>query len=156
MNDILLYSIIGVAAVILILLILVIAGKGDQVKKILGPIGILLVGLVAAFAVSKATSSSKREDEIREENERIKAEREKLKKEFDDLNAEMEKARDEFEAEDTRLEEIKEKVDAKREELKAAIDKEKEMDNSEWLNSLSEEERKKILGDIDSEITDVP
>lgn len=149
-----LYAAIGLGIVFLILLILAIAGKGETLRKWLGPIGGLVIAIVAIFGISAAAGGDNGDlEKIRAENERIRAELDKLKAESDALNAKVAQQKAEYEAKLTTLQTQLESKEADRQKLENELKNTMQQDPLTWLKSLPVEEQKKIVKEINDGIT---
>lgn len=150
--DILTYVGIGVAILFVVLLILAMSGKGEHLKSWLGPVGGLVVAIVAFLGLSKAGGNGDLE-KIRAENERIRKEMDRLKGEYDKVNADLAQAKSEYEE---KLKDLQGKLDdseATRDQLAEQLKSTADKDPIAWLKSLPDAERKKIISEINDDIT---
>ena len=148
-----LYAAIGLGIVFLILLILAIAGKGESLRKWLGPIGGLVIAIVAILGISGAAGGNGDLEKIRAENERIRAELDKLKAESDALNAEVAQQKAAYEAKLATLQSQLDDKEAARLKLENELKNTAQQDPLTWLKSLPIEEQKKIVKQINDGIT---
>ena len=151
MGNILLYVAIGLGIVFVILLILAAAGKGEGLRKWLGPIGGLVLAIVAFFGIKNATGG-KDLDKIHAENERLTKELARLKDESDKLNAKYAQDKSEYEAKIANLENSLATSEAEREKAAKELADTASKTPMEWFNSLPADDKKKIKDEIDKGI----
>lgn len=152
MNKILLYVIIGLGVVFVLLLILAIMGKGDALRKWLGPVGGILVAIVAIFGISKAGSGGGDLAKIRAENDRLEKELARLNQEAEAIKAQHEKDKAEYEAKLKSLEAQLATKSAETKELENKLANMAGKSPMEWFNSLSADDKTKIKSEIDKGI----
>lgn len=146
------YVAIGLGIVFLVLLILAMMGKGETLRKWLGPIGGLVVALVAIFGISKAGGSGDLA-KIRAENDRLEKELKRLNEQAEAIKTQHEKDKQEYEA---KLLDLQTKLAAKEAEAKELETKLSAAANKtpmEWFNELPAEDKTKIKDEIDKGIT---
>lgn len=152
MNDILIYVAIGLGIVFLVLLILALMGKGESLRKWLGPIGGIVVALVAIFGISKAGGSGDLA-KIRAENDRLEKELKRLDEQGKAIKDQHEKDKQEYES---KLQALETQLAAKDAEAKALENKLSAAANKtpmEWFNELPAADKSKIKEEIDKGIT---
>ena len=155
MKDILLYVAIGAGVLFLVLLILAIAGKGDSLRKWLGPIGGIIIAIVAVIGLMpKGGGKNDDLDKIKAENERIKAELAKLKQDEAALRAQYEKDKATYEKQLADLNGQLAIKEAERKKMEAQLSATASKSPMEWYNSLSEAEKAKIRSTIEGKIGD--
>lgn len=153
MGQYFLYAAIGLGILFLILLIFAFAGKHEQLRKWLGPIGGLVIAIVAIFGISSAGGGSDDLDKIKAENERIEKELERLKAESAALNEQVAKQKAEYEAKLASLQAQLDQKEADRLALEKQLKNTAQQDPLTWLKSLSEAEQRKIIKEINDGIT---
>lgn len=151
MNDILLYAAVGLAIVFVILLILAIAGKGEVLRKWLGPIGGLVVALVAIFGIANAKGGDALK-KIREENARLEKELAALKARSEKLNQEHAQEKAAYEAKVTALQTQLDTKEQERKEMASKLNKLASMTPMEWLKSMKPADREKVKEEINKDI----
>lgn len=154
MNDILKYIAIGAGVFFLVLLILAALGKGEALRKWLGPIGGLIVAIVAIIGLS-GKGGGKGDDalkKIREENERITKENEQLRAEAAATAKKYEADKAAYEAQLAGLNTQLAAVEAQRKALESQLAGTATKSPLEWYNSLPPADRKKIDDHIEGKI----
>lgn len=152
MENILIYVAIGAGALFLVLLILAIAGKGEQLRKWLGPIGGLIVVIVAVLGFRNRGGGNDDLAKIRAENERIRGELEKLKVEANDLKAKYAAEKAAYEQQLASLNQQLAAKEAERKALELQLGSTASKTPLEWFNSLPESEKQKIKQSIEGKI----
>lgn len=152
MEKILLYIAVGLGVLFLVLIVLAIMGKGEALRKWLGPIGGLFVALVAIFGISKAGSGGGDLAKIRAENDRLEKELARLNQESEQIKAQHEKDRAAFEE---KLKTLEVELASKAAETQVLENKLAGMASKtplDWFNSLPAEDKGKIKSEIDKGI----
>jgi hypothetical protein len=153
MNDILKYIAIGAGVFFLVLLILAALGKGETLRKWLGPIGGLIVAIVAVIGLSgKGGKGDDDLKKIREENERITKENEQLRAEAAATAKKYEADKAAYEAQLAGLNTQLAAAEAQRKALEAQLAGTATKTPLEWYNSLPAADRKKIDDHIEGKI----
>lgn len=137
----LIYVLVAVGVFLVIEVVLVLAGKKDLAKKLVGPF-ILVGGALAVFLKLRGGASA-----IKKENERIKDANKQIKIEHGDLQDQVAARTEEHEQ---KVDALQQKIDANDEEaqsLKDNIAKMEEEGAQEGFKSLSAEKQKEILDD---------
>jgi hypothetical protein len=154
MNDILKYIAIGAAAFFLVLLILAALGKGEALRKWLGPIGGLVVAIIAVIGLS-GKGGNKTDDAL----QKIRAENERIAKENDQLKADAAAAAKKYEADkaayEAQLADLNTQLTAQvaqRKALEAQLANTATKNPLDWYNSLPPADRKKIDAHIEGKI----
>jgi septal ring factor EnvC (AmiA/AmiB activator) len=153
MGQYFLYAAIGLGIVFLILLIFAFAGKHEQLRKWLGPIGGLVIAIVAIFGISAASGGGGDLEKIKAENERIQKELDRLKSESEALNAQVAKQKAEYEAKLAALQSQLTQKEADRLALENQLKNTAQQDPLTWIKSLPEDEQRKIVKEINDGIT---
>lgn len=151
MGDILLYVGIGLGIVFVVLLIIAMSGNHSGLKKWLGPLGGIVVG-IAVFLGAKGLSGDGDLEKIRAENKRIREELEKSKQMLADADKNLAAAREEYEGKLKSLESQLESKESERKTLEEKLKNTATQDPMEWLKNLPAEEREKIKKEINDGI----
>ncbi|HHG85185.1 MAG TPA: hypothetical protein ENJ82_10610 [Bacteroidetes bacterium] len=151
MNNILLYVALGLGIVFLVLLILAIAGKGETLRKWLGPIGGLVIAIVAIFGISQAGGGDALK-KIREENARLEKELAALNERSEKLKSEHEQEKAAYEAKANALQVQLDEQEGERKELEKKLRDLAALSPMEWLKSLKPDEIAKIKEEINKDI----
>lgn len=131
---------IAIGVLVIVAIILIIMGKTDLVKKIFFPV-IAVLGAVAGAGklFGKSTSA------IAAENEAIKAQLKDLQQRHDDLKEQYNTAKADHDAKVADLQGKIAESDAKAATLKKEYDTLKAGGVQNWVNSLSDAQKKEIL-----------
>jgi cell shape-determining protein MreC len=152
MEKILIYVALGLGIVFLILLVMAMMGKGEKMPKWLGPVGGIMVAIVAVFGISKASGGGDLA-KIRAENDRLEKELERLAAKRKEIDAQYEKEKQEYEAQLKTLQEKLEASETERKDLESRLASTAGKTPMEWFNSLPADEKTKIKNEIDKGIT---
>ncbi|MEM0999228.1 MAG: hypothetical protein AAGN35_19385 [Bacteroidota bacterium] len=151
MSKILLYVAIGLGIVFLVMLLMAAMGKGEALRKWMGPIGGIVIAIVAIFGITQAGGGDDLA-KIRAENERLEKELKRLDEERQALATQHEKEKEEYE---TKLQSLQEQIASKQQEvdaLETRLASTATKTPLEWFSSLSGEEKKTIKEEIDKGI----
>lgn len=157
MDKIWIYIGIGLGVILLVMLILFALGKGKAVMAVfdflLSRVKILLslFGLVSIKNIIK-DDGSKAMQEIKAENDRIKAELEALKKRLLEIDEKLKAEREKHEKEIARLNELIKVNDEKIKQKDAQISQIRSQTSMQWFNSLPKAEKDKLLEEIRKDI----
>lgn len=153
MKDVLFYIAIGAGILFVILLILAIAGKGEHLRKWLGPIGGLIVAIVAIIGLlPKGGGTNGDLAKIQAENARIRAELDKLKSDEAALRQKYEADKAAYEKQLADLNSQLALKEAERKRIEAQLAGTASKSPLDWFNSLPEADKQKIRNSIEGKI----
>jgi uncharacterized protein HemX len=147
----LMYAAIVLGIIFVILMILGIAGKGEALRKWLGPIGGIILAIVAVLGIKSASGGGgqaalqQRIKELEKERDDLKARADDLKKQADALDAQYKKDKADYEASLAPLQTKLAESESSRQQLEASLASMVGKDPLTWFNGLPEAERQRIL-----------